>query len=347
MKRVLADLNIAELEAVAIGYGQPKFRGGQLLRWIGRGAVHFEEMTDLPKSFRDEIAVSYETGIPAIVDKVYSKKDGVVKYIFSAQDGNVVEGVLMRYKHGFTACISSQAGCRMGCRFCASKPEGFSRGLSCGEMLGQVLAMNRDLGERIGNVVVMGIGEPFDNYDNCLKFARLLHENPEAGIGYRKVTVSTCGVVPGIYRLAGEGLPIGLSVSLNAPNDEVRDIIMPINRKHRIKELLEACNTYICKTGRRVTFEYAMISGVNDHDAHAREVAAKLKNMLCHVNLIPVNRVEGSGFMPSSRLQISRFEGILQSGGVNATIRRTLGADIGAACGQLRKMSIQGYEKQR
>ena len=421
MKLKLADLNITELENVAIEYGQPKFRGAQMLRWVGRGAVSFDDMTDLPKSFREEMSENYETGIPAIINKLHSKRDDTVKYVFATFDGNVIEGVQMRYKHGVTACISSQAGCRMGCRFCASKPPGFSRNLSSGEMLGQVVAINRDLrvaapasaapanitavvaapasaahtditsigaapgsaapanitavvaapasaahtditsvgvapasaapanitavvaapaanvpGRQISNIVVMGIGEPFDNYSNCLGFIKLLHENPEIGIGYRKVTISTCGVLPGIERLADEGLPIGLSVSLNAPNDEIRNTLMPVNKKYCIDELLDVCSIYTKKTGRRVTFEYAMIDGVNDKDVHAREIAVKLRKILCHVNLIPINRVEGSGFRPSDRTRIDRFEGILRNGGVNVTVRRVLGTDIMAACGQLR-----------
>ncbi|MCL2164272.1 MAG: 23S rRNA (adenine(2503)-C(2))-methyltransferase RlmN [Oscillospiraceae bacterium] len=339
-------MNTDELADFVIEHGQPKYRGEQIARWLGRGVVDIDEMTDLPKDFRSKIRDCCETGAPAIIDKFVSGRDGTVKYVFSFSNNCVLEGALLKYKHGNTACISSQAGCRMGCKFCASKPEDYLRNLSCGEMLGQVFAINRDIrdigeAEKVNHVVVMGIGEPFDNYDNCLKFLKLLHDNPETGIGYRKMTVSTCGVVPGIETLADEGLQIGLSVSLHAPDDKTRGTLMPINKKYRVRQLIEACGLYAKKTGRRVTFEYALIDGVNDSEWHAAELVRKLKGMLCHVNLLPVNSIEGFGHKPPERIKIDRFEAILRGGGINATVRRVLGADIKAACGQLRKSQLE------
>ena len=252
----------------------------------------------------------------------------------------------MKYRHGNTVCVSSQAGCRMGCSFCASKPEGFSRDLSCGEMLGQVTAISRDISSQVvDNIVIMGVGEPFNNYDNCLKFIRLLHDNPEIGISYRKVTISTCGLIPGIERLMVEGAPINLSISLHASNDRVRSALMPINKKYNINKLIEASRLYTKATGRRVTFEYAMISGVNDSEAFASELAAKLAGMLCHVNLIPVNAIEGSPYKPSDRTTIDRFENRLRRSGVNVTVRRALGGDVSGACGQLRSSGLADDEK--
>lgn len=276
------------------------------------------------------------TGIPAIAGVYPSRRDETVKYAFRTWDGNIIESVLMKYRHGYTACVSSQAGCRMGCAFCASVPAAFSRSLSPGEMLGQVAAIGRASGAPVSRVVVMGIGEPFDNYDSTLKFAALLHEHGEIGIGYRKLTISTCGHLPGIRRLAGEGLPIGLSVSLHAPNDAIRSSLMPINRKYSIDKLIEGCKIYTYATKRRITFEYALIGGVNDSPGSARELAGRLRGMLCHVNLIPVNRTERSAFAPPPGSVVSAFADALRRGGIEATVRRELGADVMAACGQLR-----------
>jgi 23S rRNA (adenine2503-C2)-methyltransferase len=242
----------------------------------------------------------------------------------------------MKYRHGYTACVSSQAGCRMGCAFCASAPSAFSRSLSPGEMLGQVAAIGRAEGVAVGHVVVMGIGEPFDNYDGTLKFAALLHEHGKTGVGYRKLTISTCGHLPGILRLAREGLPIGLSVSLHAPNDAVRSALMPINRKYSIDKLIEGCKIYTYATKRRITFEYALIRGVNDSPGAAAELAGRISGMLCHVNLIPVNRTERSRYEPPPAGAVAAFAGALRRGGIETTVRRELGADVMAACGQLR-----------
>ena len=360
----------------------PRYRGAQIFRWLGRGARTFEEMTDLPLRLRADFAARAVTGIPEIVSILRSPRDETVKYAIKTADGCVVESVLMRYKHGDTVCVSSQAGCRMGCEFCATKPKSFVRSLTPGEMFGQVVAIANAEGRefhtvatggepagetppvsasppapasepastpapaseparRIRNIVVMGVGEPFDNYENTLKFIRLLHEHEETNIGYRKITISTCGILPGILRLADEGIPIGLSVSLNAPADELRSRLMPVNNRYSIDKLIEGCKIYTSKTNRRVTFEYALIKDVNDAPDDAEAVLRLIRGMLCHVNLIPVNETETSGFAPSPDERIIQFIRVLRRGGVQITVRRGLGADIMAACGQLRNSMIK------
>ena len=333
---LLADLCRAELEMLALEMGQPAYRGEQLFRWIGRGVTSFEQMTDIPSGFRAQLEAEKKIGLPKIIDIRNSQKDETVKYVLALHDGNLIESVLMKYHHGYSVCVSTQAGCRMGCRFCASKPDGFARNLSAGEMFGQICAVQVQTGKKVGHVVLMGVGEPFDNYDQCLRFIRLLHENSETSIGYRKVTISTSGIVPGILRLADEGLPIGLSVSLHAPNDQIRNRLMPVSKKYSIDKLLEGCKIYTQTGKRRITFEYAMIHEINDQPAHAVELAKRLRGMLCHVNLIPVNSVAGTEFKPSERAAIAEFEGILKKRGIEVTVRRELGSDIDAACGQLR-----------
>jgi len=332
----LADMDLGELERLVAGHGQPAYRAAQLFGWVGRGAPDVEAMSDVPKAYRARLAQEACTGVPEVAGVSESERDGTRKYVLLTRGGEAVESVLMRYRHGLTACVSSQAGCRMGCAFCASKPDGFLGGLTAGEMFGQVAAIARHGGEPIGNVVVMGVGEPFDNFENTMKFARLLHEHPETGIGYRRVTVSTCGLVPGIAALAESGLPIGLSVSLHAPDDATRGRLMPVNAKYSIDKLLAGCKMYIDRSKRRVTFEYALIDGVNDSPAQAAALCRLLRGMLCHVNLIAANPVEGAGFAPSGAARARAFAGALERGGVNATVRRGLGQDIRAACGQLR-----------
>ena len=319
----------------------PDYRADQIFEWIGRGARTFEEMTNLPSELRRDLSTFAVTGVPEIMASYESARDGTVKYAMRMSDGCVVESVLMRYRHGDAVCVSSQAGCRMGCGFCATKPGSFARDLSPGEMLGQVTSISKN-GPRIGNVVVMGVGEPFDNYENTLKFIKLLHAHGETNIGYRKVTISTCGIVPGILRLAEEGLPVGLSVSLHAPNDIIRGGIMPVNKRYSIDKLIEGCKIYTYKTNRRVTFEYALIKDVNDAPDDARELLRKIRGMLCHINLIPVNKTEGTVYTPPSGERIKKFSDIIASGGLNVTVRRELGSDIMAACGQLRNSSGNG-----
>ncbi len=343
----LMDLDFAELQEFITGLGFEKYRAKQVMQWINSGVESFDGMSNIPKVLREMLGEKAVTGTLGIVHRLESKIDGTVKYVFQLCDDNVIESVLMKYKHGLTACVSSQAGCRMGCSFCASTGAGFSRNLTAGEILGQVVTMQKDCGERIGNIVIMGIGEPFDNYDNVLKFLRLVNSPEGLNVGYRHITISTCGLVPGILKLAEENIPVNLSVSLHAPDDELRSRLMPINRMYSIDKIIEACKIYVKATNRRITFEYAVIAGLNDSEEHAYKLAELIKGLLCHVNLIPVNRVEGTGYNRSSRQNIERFRNNLEKFGINATVRREMGADINAACGQLRKGFMEAREKER
>lgn len=332
----LKSLELYEIENILNDFGEQKFRAKQIFQWIQRGITNFDEMTNISKELRTKLSnVSY-IDTPTIAEKFDSKVDETIKYIIKLTDGNIIESVLMKYEHGYTICISSQIGCRMGCRFCASTLKGLRRNLEASEMLSQVALVSKDIGQRISNIVIMGIGEPFDNYDNVLKFLRLVNNKEGLNIGYRHITISTCGLVPGIRRLAGEGLPVTLAISLHAPNDELRKKIMPIANKYSINEILDACKLFIDKTTRRVTFEYSMISGVNDSKEHAEELTQRLRNLLCHVNLIPINKIEERDFEKSKKDTIKTFQKILRSNGIEATIRRELGSDINASCGQLR-----------
>ncbi|MEE1351016.1 MAG: 23S rRNA (adenine(2503)-C(2))-methyltransferase RlmN [Clostridia bacterium] len=333
----LKDFLYDELEEFIIGLGEKKFRASQIYKWLHLGVTSFDEMTDISKKFRDKLSeVSYVSTLE-IERKLVSKIDGTVKYLFRLPDGNCIESVVMRYHHGLTICISSQVGCRMGCRFCASTIGGLYRSLSSGEILNQVIFAQKDLGERISNIVLMGIGEPLDNYDNVVKFLKNVNNEKGLNIGLRHITLSTCGLVPGIYKLAEENLPITLTISLHAPNDEIRSTIMPINNKYKTDELLKACKEYQKQTGRRLSFEYSLIKGVNDSRENALELASKIKPLGAHINLIPVNNVEERDFKKGSKSEINAFLKCLTDCGVNATIRRELGADISASCGQLRK----------
>ena len=333
----LKDFLYDELEEFIIGLGEKKFRASQIYKWLHLGVTSFDEMTDISKKFRDKLSeVSYVSTLE-IERKLVAKIDGTVKYLFRLPDGNCIESVVMRYHHGLTICISSQVGCRMGCRFCASTIGGLYRSLSSGEILNQVIFAQKDLGERISNIVLMGIGEPLDNYDNVVKFLKNVNNEKGLNIGLRHITLSTCGLVPGIYKLAEENLPITLTISLHAPNDEIRSTIMPINNKYKTDELLKACKEYQKQTGRRLSFEYSLIKGVNDSRENALELASKIKPLGAHINLIPVNNVEERDFKKGSKSEINAFLKCLTDCGVNATIRRELGADISASCGQLRK----------
>lgn len=334
----LKSMTLAELKSLVNACGQPNFRALQMYRWLQqRGVSGFEEMTDLPKEFRNALAAgSYIAG--AEIERRYrSRLDDTVKYLFRMRDGQLVESVRMRYLHGLTLCVSTQVGCRMNCAFCATGKSGFSRNLAPSEMLAQIQSAQADAGERISNVVLMGMGEPLDNYDNVLRFLELVSSEEGLDIGMRHLSLSTCGIVDRIDQLAEERLQLTLSVSLHAPNNEIRSRLMPVNRRWGVEELLSACRRYAEKTGRRISFEYAMIGGVNDSGACARELAARLKGMLCHVNLIPVNSVKGSPFRRSSPERNRLFIRILSESGITATVRRTLGADIDASCGQLRR----------
>ena len=338
--RYLPDMNIKELEQMLQDMGQQKFRAKQIFSWIAKGAADIDDMTDLSKQLRQELKLFAHVSGLTIRRKLVSSIDGTAKYLFELRDGNVIESVLMEYNHGYTACISSQIGCKMGCSFCASTIAGFRRDLTAGEMLEQILAIHRDSGVKVGNVVIMGIGEPFDNYDNVIKFLRLAHDPEGLNIGQRHMTVSTCGIAPRIIEFAGENMQVNLAISLHAPNDRIRAQIMPVGRKYTIDKIIEACKIYTEKTKRRITFEYALIKGINDSLENATELASRLRGLLCHVNLIPVNAVAGTGYRQGERRHMENFAGLLAKRGIETTIRRELGSDINAACGQLRRSEM-------
>ncbi len=317
--------------------GEPPYRAAQIFKWLQSGVKSFDEMTNVSKILREKLVENYYISFASIEKKLISAYDDTRKYLLSFHDGEAVESVLMKYHHGYTSCISTQVGCKMGCTFCATGKSGFSRNLTASEMLSQLRAEQEDAGIRISNIVLMGMGEPLDNYDNVLRFLRLVSSEKGMNIGMRHISLSTCGVVPRIYELADQKLQLTLSVSLHAPNDQIRSRTMPINRKYSIDELLKACRYYIDQTGRRISFEYAMIDGVNDSDACASELASRLRGMLCHVNLIPVNTVGGTGYKKSRADRIKSFISILERSGITATVRRTLGSDINASCGQLKR----------
>ena len=343
-KQDIKSLELAELTEAMVQMGQPKFRGKQVYSWLHEKRVEsFEEMSNLPAAFRQQLAQNYYINSLSIIRKLTSKIDGTQKYLLRLKDNNCVEAVLMKYKYGNSVCISTQVGCRMGCKFCASTLAGLVRSLEPSEMLDEIYTVTRDSGQRVSNVVLMGIGEPFDNYDNVMKFLHILSSPEGYNLSLRHLSLSTCGLVDRIYQLAEEKVGLTLSISLHAPNDEIRSQTMPINKRYPIDELLEACRYYFNKTGRRISFEYALIEGVNDEVRHANELADRLRGMSAHVNLIPVNPVKESGFKRGSRQRIEAFQKALEARGVNATIRRELGADINAACGQLRRE----YDQQR
>lgn len=322
--------------------GEPAFRARQVFSWLHKGVCDFDGMTDLPLDLRKKLKDSAEIICPTIQKKLVSSLDGTIKYLYGFKDGESVESVLMSYHHGNTVCISTQAGCRMNCAFCASSLNGLSRNLAPSEMLSQVLVSQIDSGRHISNVVLMGIGEPLDNYENVLDFLNILSAPGGINIGQRHISLSTCGVVDKIYDLINKKLQITLSISLHAPNDEIRSRIMPINKKWKTDELLEACRAYTAATKRRISFEYALIDRVNDSPDCARELGAKLRGMLCHVNLIPANRVLERGVEKSSDAAVRRFYDILSGCGLTVTVRRTLGSDINASCGQLRQSMKAG-----
>lgn len=314
----------------------PKFRATQITDWLSKGVTDFEDMKNLPKSVIESLKSICYISVANIEKKLQSSYDETVKYLFSFEDGECVEAVVMKYKHGYSMCISTQVGCKMGCTFCATGIGGFTRQLTPSEMLTQIEAAQRDLNVRISNIVLMGMGEPLDNYANVVKFIRLVSNEKGLNIGTRHITLSTCGLVPKIYDLADEGFGITLSLSLHAPTDEIRSKTMPVNKKYPIGDAVKACKYYADKTGRRITYEYAMINGVNDTPSCAHSLGQLIKGTLCHVNLIPVNPVKGTGYNPSGDKRIVAFRDILSKYNINSTVRRTLGADINASCGQLR-----------
>ena len=339
-----------EMADYFVSIGEPKFRAKQTFQRLHRGE-RIGDITNLSKALRERLVAETLDTLPYVEEKLVSKIDGTVKYLFRLHDGSCIESVFMKYKHGNTLCISSQVGCRMGCKFCASTIGGKARDLYPSELVGQVIAAELDSGERISNIVMMGIGEPLDNYDNVIKFLRLVNHPDGLNIGYRHISLSTCGVVSGIEKLAGENFPITLSISLHASNDEARSAIMPINNKWNIDALLTACLNYYKTTGRRISFEYTLISGKNDSVADAIELAELLKNAFrgsgapIHVNLIRVNEVKETGFKKGSAESVNAFADTLEKRGITATVRRKLGSDVNAACGQLRRSNLNKKEE--
>lgn len=337
-KMDIKSLNMEELTAFVVGLGEKKFRGKQLYEWLHvRQAASFDEMTNLSKEFRERLKETCELVCLRQVDVQISAIDGTRKYLFALSDGNVIESVLMRYKHGNSVCISSQVGCRMGCRFCASTLDGLVRGLAPSEMLDQIYRISKDIGERISNVVVMGTGEPMDNFDNLLKFIELLTDENGLHISQRNLTVSTCGIVPRMRELADYKLAITLALALHASNQKKRLSLMPVANKYEIHEVVDACRYYFAQTGRRVTFEYSLVGGVNDTDEDAAELSQLIRGMNCHVNLIPVNPIKERDYVQSDTESIQAFKAKLEKNGINVTVRREMGRDIDGACGQLRR----------
>ncbi len=340
-KKDVKSMSFEELEKDIVEMELPKFRAKQIyLQLFNKLKTGFSQMSELSSKMAEELDARYHITAPEIVSKLVSKIDGTEKYLLLLDDKNIIETVLMRYEHGNTVCVSTQVGCRMGCAFCASTKNGFVRGLEPSEILAQIETITREHrdeeGFRVSNIVLMGIGEPLDNYDNVIKFLHLVNSKMGLEIGYRHISLSTCGVVPKILELAKEELPITLSISLHAPNDEIRDATMPINHKYKIDELLNACREYQKICGRRISFEYALIDGVNDKKEHALELAKRLRGIMCHVNLIPVNTIREKNFKKSTKNSIILFTKTLNDSKINATVRRKLGSDINAACGQLR-----------
>ena len=341
----ITDYTIEELEEYILSIGEKKFHAKQIFKWIHRMHVEsFDEMTDISKSLREKLKENAYILNLKVLDCQVSKKDDTHKFLLKLSDDNAIETVFMRYNHGNTLCVSTQVGCKMGCKFCASTKNGWTRNLMASEIEGQIIAVEKYMNEKISNVVYMGIGEPLDNYDNVVKSVKLINCPEGLGIGARHISISTSGLVDNIKRLADEGLQATLSISLHAVTDEKRKEIMPVANKYSIKELLDACTYYIMKTGRRISFEFALIAGVNDDEETARALAKLLRGMIAHVNLIPVNEIVNGQFKKSKQQDVDRFMGILNSSGVVATVRRELGSDIDAACGQLRQKYLDEQE---
>ena len=339
----LKNLTQQEIAGILKELGQPAFRAKQVYTWLHKGVRSYDEMTNLPKALRDQLSENYPINPPKVVRKQESKKDGTIKYLWQLSDGNCVETVLMRYNYGNTVCISTEVGCAMGCAFCASTIGGLVRRLEPFEMLDEVLFTQIDSGLPISRIVLMGIGEPLDNFDNVMRFLELVNSEAGMNISMRHISLSTCGLIPKIDALAEKKLQISLAISLHGPNNEIRGKIMPVNKAYPIDDLLEACRRYFAATGRRIHFEYAMIDGVNDLEQDAKEILRRIKGLPAHFNLIPLNHVEESPLKPSSKAAVAKFQKILEDGGITATVRRTLGGDIDASCGQLRRK----YNKER
>ena len=342
LKRDIKSLNLDELTAVIKDLGEPAFRAKQLYQWMHvKMARSYDEMTNIPAALKNKLLENFDYTSLKQVDLQESKLDDTKKFLFALSDGNVIESVFMKYKFGVSVCISSQVGCRMGCKFCASTIDGVVRGLLPSEMLDQIYSISRITGEKVARVVVMGSGEPLDNYDNVVKFVRLLSDPDGHNLGQRNLTISTCGIVPNIYKLADEDFSINLALSLHASNDEKRKELMPIANKYTIREVLDACKAYFDKTGRQLTFEYSLVSGVNDTDKDAAELSDLLKGLNAVVNLIPVNPIKERTFKPTDRKGAEQFKNKLEKNHINATIRREMGRDIDGACGQLRRRHLE------
>ncbi|WP_279230295.1 23S rRNA (adenine(2503)-C(2))-methyltransferase RlmN [Thermohalobacter berrensis] len=338
----LKSFNLEELKKLMVEIGEKSFRGQQIFNWIHQKNVEsFQDITVLSKELRDKLENKYKITNLKIFKRFDSKIDNTKKYLFLLEDGNIIESVMMEYKHGVSVCLSTQVGCKMGCTFCASTKDGLIRNLTTGEILDQVYKIQKDLNIKVSNIVLMGSGEPLDNYENVLKFLRIINHKHGQNIGYRHITLSTCGIVPNIYKLADEKLPITLSISLHATNDNERKKVMPITYKYSISEVIKACKYYIEKVNRRVTFEYTLIKGVNDTKENAKKLANLLKGMLCHVNLIPLNPIKEVDYRSSNKKSVKNFKRELENRGIKATIRREMGRDINAACGQLRRKYME------
>lgn len=340
VKTDILSMSYDEISAALKEMGEPAFRAKQIYLWLHRECVTtFDEMTNLSKSLRQKLDDSFVIFTAAIEKKLISEYDGTVKYLFKLHDGECVESVLMKYKYGYSVCVSTQVGCRMGCKFCASTLDGVVRSLASSEILSQIYTAQRDNNIKISHVVLMGMGEPLDNFDNVMRFLELITDERGQNMSMRHISLSTCGIVPKIYELMEKDLQLTLSISLHAPTDEIRSSMMPVNKKWNVDTLLDACRAYADKTHRRISFEYAMVSGVNDSDECAAILAKKLKGILCHINLIPVNEVKETGCVRSSKARISAFSAVLEKSGFTVTVRRELGSDINASCGQLRRNS--------
>ena len=342
----LKSQTLPELAGIFKELGQPQFRAKQVYTWLHKGVRSYDEMTNLPKALRETLEERYPICPPEVVRRQESQRDGTIKYLWRLSDGNCVETVLMRYHYGNTVCISTEVGCRMGCAFCASTLGGLARRLEPQEMLDQVLFTQVDSGLPISHIVLMGIGEPLDNFDNVMRFLELVNSPEGMNISMRHISLSTCGLVPKIDELAQKKLQLTLSISLHAPNNEIRNRIMPVNKAYPIEQLLDACRRYYQATSRRISFEYAMIRGVNDSPENARELLERMKGLPAHFNLIPLNHVEESPLQPSTRASVAAFQKILEDGGIPTTVRRTLGGDIDASCGQLRRKYTQENKRE-
>ncbi|MBX4259090.1 23S rRNA (adenine(2503)-C(2))-methyltransferase RlmN [Clostridium estertheticum] len=340
----ILDMDLEELKQWMKSNGESKFRAKQVFDWIYKDICEFENMNNIPQSVREKLQTNFYIGIPRLIEEYISKNNDTRKYLFELGDGNLIECVVMKYKHGNSICISTQVGCRMGCKFCASTIGGMIRNITPGEMLAQILKAQQLINERISNVVLMGSGEPFDNFDNVMKFLEIVNSENGLNIGQRHITISTCGIVPKIKEFADFNMQITLAISLHAPSDEIRVKSMPIANKYSIAEIIDVSKYYIDKTNRRITFEYALVKGLNDSKQDAEKLSALLKDMLCHVNLIPVNEIKENELERSSNDNVTDFKRVLEANNIQTTIRREMGLDINAACGQLRRSHIKGEE---